>query len=413
METDVSSRSIRLMAEISPEGQSDSVIPIRWCVSREVVQELRDKGISSPHFLISVTNAGHELERRLVPLADEMVYLQFTRPGQNVVHATIVWHRYDNGDELKKAIFSLYGFDRRGYPQYSHEVLTYGKDGFTDFDEDIGRHPGQETLSVEVPAEMFAKEPPRWLKRFVGYFFDVNNVDQCHFRRRLILSILAIPLAVLWVIGKELVTVGSLIVLLVAGRREINFHPVLNPIRYAPDDTWQDVHSSFWFVKKNGDDRFDPVLAINPLFMVISGAVTYFVTMIWSQVSFNGDKAQEQHLDHLWTGTWWIWLIAFGTPLAIYFVISLGAGFVSVIKLATKTPVAEKTHNRWQQKREQQRREKLQQTKQATKVLYSTLEEMVCNGDRRADLKELPKERRTLRLRFQATKAKVCRPYAR
>lgn len=451
------SRPIQLTAEISPEGQASSTLPVRWCVSRETVKEFKEKGIK-PYLLLVVSNEKRETDRYLFPVTDEMAYVRFRRPGGNLIHATLVWEgrqdpkkiifgRDDEGrlkadvvktqqprvDAISKQIYELeveleglaYGYRRDevrkrieelGDEQY--EVRRTEPEIFgirRDFDS-IKRLDYEVELQVIVPEEMFAPEPPKWLKRFVGFFFKSKTVDQCHFRKKIIASV---PLALLYVpylIVKEVVILGSLVGLLFVGRRGINFRPAINPVHHTPEDTWRNVHSSFWFETKKERD-ISPLIVLNPIVTLISFMITGLTTIIWSETSFKGDKAQEQHFDHLWTGTWWIYLIGVLAPAAIgaviFLVWAVTAAIGFLIDGAARTSIADQAKRKLNEQRRTRRLEADRQAVEAKRAFYASLEALSCNGDRKADLKELPKERRTIRLRYQAVKAAVCKTYAR
>lgn len=459
------SQPIRLTADVSPEGQASSTIPVRWCVSRETVQEFKDKGIK-PRLLLVVSSDKRETDRYLVPVTDEMVYVRFRRPGRNLIHATLVWQkegyddpkkiffkRDDEGrfrteviatqrprvDAISKQIQELeveheslaYGYRRGKVMKRINELAAERSEarqtepeifGIRQDFNSIERLDYEEEMRVAVPDEMFAKEPPKWLKRFVGFFFKTKLVDQCHFRRQVIFSVLLAPLYMVYLMAKELVILGSLGVLLFAGRRRINFRPAINPVHHTPKDTWRNVHSMFWFETKRGE--LSPLATFNPLVIAISFIVTLFTTIIWSEASFKGDKAQGQHFDHLWGGTWWIYLIGVFAPAAIGVVISLvfllteGVailvnGVAMVTGEAKKTSVARQFLKKRRERRRTRQLESQRRALEAEKAFYAELETLSCNGDRKAGLKELPKERRTIYLRFQAVKAAVCRPYAK
>src|SRR3989344_8581295 len=163
--------AFQLLTSMPEGGVADSVIPLRWCVSRETSQELMERRVFNPHILIVVVNGDREVSRYLVPLTAEMRYVEFHKPGRNTVYATIVW-RYDgNVTELKKFFFR-----RTGGRYYRYDVFSeFDKTIPPEFDgcERIDYTAG---LDVVVPEDMFASEPPPWLKNYVEIFFRYRAV---------------------------------------------------------------------------------------------------------------------------------------------------------------------------------------------------------------------------------------------
>ncbi len=55
----------------------NSVVPIRWCISREIAKRIEDGNIKNPHLLLVISKDGREIDRHVVPLTDMMRFVQF------------------------------------------------------------------------------------------------------------------------------------------------------------------------------------------------------------------------------------------------------------------------------------------------------------------------------------------------
>ena len=88
---DRTEEALSLFVDQDEEGQVDSVVPIRWCISRATAEMIQRVEIENPQLVIVVENAGKEMDRYIVPLEALMCFIRFRRPGHNIVHATIMW----------------------------------------------------------------------------------------------------------------------------------------------------------------------------------------------------------------------------------------------------------------------------------------------------------------------------------
>ena len=79
-------------------------IPVRWCVTPELVKELEDNNIVDPHvLLVSATQKGQEMQRQLVPITELMTYVRFTKAGDQNLFGFIV-----DGAKGRKKLHNLY-----------------------------------------------------------------------------------------------------------------------------------------------------------------------------------------------------------------------------------------------------------------------------------------------------------------
>ncbi len=59
------------------------------------------------------------MDRYIVPLTSELCFVQFRRPGENVIHATIVWENDSTNGTVKKVFTARYDIGT-----YKATVLT-------------------------------------------------------------------------------------------------------------------------------------------------------------------------------------------------------------------------------------------------------------------------------------------------
>lgn len=157
-------------------------VPVRWCVTPSLVQQLENDGIIDPHILlISATTDMVEMQRQMVPLTELMTYVRFTRAGEMRLHGFIL-----DGKKGRKRLHSDYMKKTSG---------DYGTDVFFHYNnelhDDLPHEHDRTSVNVIIPEGVFGKEPNELVKWYVNYWHTSNKkiVDECHFRQRLILGV--------------------------------------------------------------------------------------------------------------------------------------------------------------------------------------------------------------------------------
>lgn len=215
-----------------------ATIPIRWCVHKITLHKLMSRGAKNPHILLEIVSENSVRFRKLAPLDQMVEYIQFRRPGENKIMATIVWTMDGKSKELWDCYMSRRGGD------YSNTVFTKSGDGVL---SDMKREECVEfaAMDVVVPHELFAKEPHAWEKQWVNFWFRAHSIDQCEYRKRRILAYTVQPLPVfVWLIMKLVVRFIAAVVLIIGlpiiGApqmiRKINFRTLIHPWIYDIDD---------------------------------------------------------------------------------------------------------------------------------------------------------------------------------
>ena len=432
---------IHLFIKQNAEGQVDATTPISWNVSQEIVQELEKKGAWNPCLLIGIANDGVEVGRYVVPLKNGMQYVQFTRPGKNVVYSTIIWTsssykedqpapallgstwqifdtHYPESDKVAAQIDAFYDrhgrdsevlsdetreevealFEQRRKIQQKEQEVVKGLGG--DYPNSLRRTEAHAEIAVNVPGEMFAQEPPRWMK-WLGNLWDWHTQprDQCQLRRRALMTGAALPFVGLVIalafIVMEVVLLTGTGVMLLFGMRDIDFSPIRHPFSGSPQRIWSGVSPSVFLYRRMERDgswhgyryeaRAVPFLLIYPpfmLFCIIAGAVTWYFDVF---------------------GT-----ILIGAAIAA----AVGVVFVAVVScinwIGPKISVA------FDDKKEQ-RKLKKEELEKSNPLSTQLAPFTALNGTTQPvkRLRDLPKEQRTVALRYQGLKAAVCKPFAK
>ncbi len=448
----------------------DSVVPVNWCVSPETIAKLgRDYGITDPQLLIvTVPESGGKGTRKLVPLDDLMTFIAFSRPGRNRVCAFIIGGAYAErirrhglwGDEHwgKVDVCDADGAllkdlsERNGFaPSQWHELselarqeaagepvelddgsnahvktmrklrvflAEHGTDSTDDqvFLGEIGRllkvdekeyagDPEEKpsvaqrlakakedfgkpilrteefaaAIDVDVPAELFAKQPPTWEQAWVNWMASEAPEDQCNYRRRRLWAYSGqIPVFLLIYLWRVLAALFYLM-LAVPG---VNFGPLLHPLRDSSSDIYANLREPF-YAKTIGE--YVPIL---PLFALTPMSVAVFGGLTWMLFEW-GDEGEMPLLD------WLLWSVPIVFGIILGLLMLLGVIVLCVMSVGGFKEWVRNRHARadWWSDEE-------------------TVEYLACRRDNPfLTVGDLPRRKRTFRLRFLDLKAKVCRPF--
>lgn len=346
------------------------VAPVSWCVSRDTLDELARRGIPDPQVLIVVApenNYEHRKEgRKVVPLKELMTYVEFRSPGPNRVFAIV----FGRSEARMKESF-LHKEDGR----WCTSILTHDGTAVHEGVSGSGGHVSSSApLRVEVPSECFATTP--FDAGWVNLLFTGRPENQCDFRRRRIFAYTVQPILALVVYLFRLLGV---LVYLLMGIRGIDFRPLTQPLTFDTGDIWKRADGSFVVPRVESPLRF-ACLAFSPI--IVLGALGIGL------LNYGGVSTAL--------------LFTAGTVVAVI-------GVIIVILLAMSGHAA--LLERWNDKNN------VQQMLAEGEVPWYLREadEISCAPGRgpRTGAGDVPRHLRTMRLRFEDLKAKVCRPFAR
>lgn len=444
---DIRQAAIELIVDQDEAGQVAATVPVRWKISPEMVQRLAEKGVK-PYMLLVVSANDYELDRYVLPLTAGMTYLQMRRPGINTIHATIVWQREgestvevavlekDNYGSYKFEIFGHYIpgvleltsrvellYEQLRSRNYDDEALSaeyrelrdkrstlYGEFkgvyGLIDHYTRIERTPEGDAIDVDVPQEMFAPDPS-WLMiklaTLYGQRFWTRSGwrDQCDLRRRATFTALTLPVAApiavvlcgiavfFWLIVK-LFAVLATGVLLFFGKRNLDYSVIYEWDNFELKDLWYDAKPSFWTYKKVQTEKFAwgpgtytdvTYEKRNPFFKYFNPPVivVYGVAYLITSKLLGGNPSVLTVVGY-----------------AVVFPALMGLGALMGGRMKNRRPSAPEPTVVPPEQRTRLERE------------LSSL-----TSDGHALVGDLPKGKRTIRLRYLHLKATVCKPFAR
>lgn len=423
---------LELKTQVESGGQEDATVMVRWCTKPLLAERIADEGALKPFVLLVVRpyqvadkvtgrrSYSDPTQTKLVPLVDEASYLSFSRPGLNEIFACVVYHPENKGKHELGGVFT------RSQAVYHQWVLDSGL-----FEYDGSFVPGQKRVvrgrtvykgialadsndhvDVDVSDKLFAKEYPKWVKLYLSKFSLDNAKNQCSMRKRVIALGLLSPLVFAFAYTRRLVlTIFGVIV----GLRRIRFQDYLHPLKTNAQDIIPVPTTSIWFRKSDGSLRspvFWPFNLITPLLL---GTVLWIVGTI--HVTRN-----EQIVGIIGWEWWQYYALAFAVHIAAAMVfLAVAVVVAAVILILSKilgTSISAaiskffsslardwRAERRFAREAEEQRR---------LEELEEQIAAMACgSGSSLATLSALPSEKRTVRLRAQEMKRKVCKPYAR
>jgi hypothetical protein len=364
---------------ISDNDVTNGNISVGWCLDKETFEYLK-KSCRNPQLVIIVVpneySDAKEL-RKVVPLKDVVTYVTFKCSGINKIMAYIS----ENGPESSRGRFLSKESSYLG-SVYSNTLL----DAYGNFYENLVNFKGtnisrvSNVLVVDVPKDCFAAEPAKWEKAWVNHFFRTKPFDQCEFRRRRVFAYtIQPPLISLSLIARFSFTLLAVL----TGARALNLKPLLHPLTYPLSEVAENLFSDgiiFW--QKSPDDLQNQSLSKILLFMVKRVALLLVMPIVSIPVLF---------------------LLYKGLLLSCLLALSKGIGIVTAMALVVCLVFGFGEIKKY-----------IGSLFDSKSLDYSDVEEqvLVCNGQPKIKLADLPADKRTIKLRFQDLKSKVCRPFS-
>lgn len=419
----------------SPDGASPTV-PVRWCISTDVVERLALNGVAKPYVLIVIcTDAGEqaeprylEVDRVMFPVSQMLAFVQFHRPGNHALFPVIVWTEHG-----KRPAY----LQRNSHHNFEHYV----------FDRESGKIVLSQTMSVHgksvglaIDEHFFAPEPPSWETWWVNLWFSDAPLDQCAFRRRRILAYTLQPFAVMaWIVLRTAICLFGTLLCLLFATRGLAFAPLLHPFQYKISDAWKDV--------TNWGTRYDSALILKKTltcqrdahkisghrrgcydwelrsFWFIWAAFTPIVLVIGGLIGGLYGYSHYENWQLIVPGMFLIpaSLAAVAGAVALAILLIGGVlGAVGPVLGFIFAPLGKwidkKLAEAEQRKKELESAPVVEKPKQIDTWLASRLRRdlaaVTCTGGQiRVAVDALPQEHRTFSLRFSAFKAKICKPY--
>lgn len=386
---------------IGKNESTGAVLPVRWCLTSEEVKKIAPR--KNVHVLFLVVNKGKEVDRYLVPVEQMMYYVEFTKPGKNILFATLVYQK--DLRELKKTVFKRNEDGKYIRDMYDEEKGRFFRQ-YKSFDDLLDLYETQ--VVIDVSPDFFAEQPSSLEWRWVNLWFETKPRNQCQFRRRRMLAYSIQPLIILLfvVIATIVRLFAALIWSLVMRRYGVNWGAIVHPFKNDTEDVWHEAKDEKSFIthEKNGEKRSEVMKAV--MFLTF-----YFVyppvTAIGVIVAIVGKT--------IFHSSWSWWMLFFAAPLIILVAaIIITLLIFGVIWLLEKLAIGD-TFSEWKEKmsaagyqKERQKRE-FEETRR-----FADLQILACpNESLVPKLGALPPEKQTIYLRFLDLKSRVCKPFAR
>lgn len=357
---------------------SSSVVPVSWCVDKELLKLLASTGIENPQLVICVSPAGHYHKskeiRYVVPLKDLMTYIEFRSPGKHRVWAFVsTQFRKDARREYLSRLDDILDCDGEEWSSWfwieNKNILKVSRT----------------YIEVEVPDGCFAPDPPQWEKDWINWLWSIDVDNQCEYRRLRIFAYTVQPIVFLInCIIRLLSFAGGLLI----GSKSLTLHYLRHPLATDLLDALSNFEGSH-FVRTPDPTFLDKGL-LGKFFVDVVRTIVYLLFMPILMIM-------------------WALLIKF---LGLHAVAVIASGLFASIVIALSVIFAGLTIANSAQKN-------MLKSKNNTTTEFWYLDKieqdlLVCNGQKKPlKVAELPSKHRTIKLRFIELKSKVCRPFRR
>jgi hypothetical protein len=364
---------------VSDADATTGSIPISWCIDDETFLYMKEEGAKAPYVIIYITPEEQPGKVYIVrvPFKRMMTYIPLKFKGKNRIFGRIKFddsgnycpkdiryadlepREYDNEDKTTNKIFVRDFEVGKDYKDDSDFLLFYSK-------TTAGTY-----LSINVPAECFAKEPPEWEKAWVNAMIKGQPFDQCEFRRRRLWAYSVQPLIALVLMIVR--AVPTLVAFLVAARG-FSLKYLFSPFAMDLDDTKEMFYDGYLFVR-SGKMKWFKKYYLLPLTPIFSFPIITLVILC-----LTGNIAA--------TNIGMVLLMIVGTLLSIGVLVLIACVIAYfIVSYLNKIPS-------WYDDQ-------------------SEIEAIVCDGSAvSTKISKLPQKKRTVYLRYQAMKNKVCKPFA-
>lgn len=373
-----------LELHVSNSEITDGSAVITWCVSELLLAELADQKIVNPQLVICVAPEGDAYSikkeyRTVVSLKELMTYINFRVPGPNKIWGFIHW---DSKRETQNKFLT------KTYGEFHTSILNYSGDNYSLFITDqekyrvgpLSKYKSSfiaSPLLVDVPKECFAAEPSDLEKSWVNHFHHERPTDQCEFRRRRLFAYTIQPVIMFL---NLLLRFTFLIMATLIGSRGWSLKYILHPLIYDLNSSGDVLKGGSIFIRNhNYDDNL---------------TLSHFVRTFWA--------LPFMPLVMIFFGLMWFfnafWIL--GVIISVLTIIFVTIAIEQNGALRLFYLFCDKVDG-WLNKDEE--------------MWYNEDEAslLVCNGEKKIrKFSDLPKQHRTLKLRFLDLKSRVCRPFS-
>lgn len=372
-----------LELHVADTNVTSGSINVSWCLTKEALLKLKELQLQDPYIVLCVAPCGAKYSfwkesRKAVPLRDMIAYLEFFAAGSNKIWGFLVRNKSSASRFLQKNdghyethILNDDGTEYRTW--HKRQICLIGEirhdhEGYDHIDDYTTASVAQ-PISISLPEGCFALEPAKWEKTWVNHFFRNKCVDQCDFRRR---RLFAYTLQPLMMIVNVLLRFLIFMFALLFGARKLSPKYLIHPFTYDLSDSFEMFGGGTIFLLRS------KYTVINFLTLVLMPYVLAMLFLVY-KVKF---------LSLCFMG------LMCGILIAIIISAAKNRGLFVLNWLENKL-VGGNNQIFWYTDEEEQNL-------------------ILCNGQNKPmRLSELPRHHRTIRLRFDDLKSKVCRPFSR
>lgn len=341
---------LTLHIEHDENGQVDASVLVRWCVSQDFLDDLKQRGFTRP-FIVLVARSIIERTRDgdtyldyrqdnvyVEELVKEARYVRFLRSGQHDIRVVVVNASSKRSRQflrdLEKNPRTIFRpvYEVRETPESEESDEIYDLEEYVegdwqpptsvveveedelkivDWDVDVGsigwlNFAKLSTFeNISVPAEMFAQEYPDRIKKIVRRFYPKKDKDECDFKKRALKCIfIRVPL---------ILTFGQLLKLICAaiaaffGLTSPYWEDMLKPIQGSVWGPLRDLDSigiSVWFLNRKNKFRGpNPIVVINPPVVFLPAALAFGLMQLWA---LSGNHGHSTRTYPGWWDTLWM-----------------------------------------------------------------------------------------------------------
>ena len=383
-----------LEIKILDHSTDSGAIPISWCIDKKKMQwisrnhnlkNIKVYIISAPLTPNKRGNKNFEW-RGVASLTDMIAFVTFYKPGPNRIFVSVL----DRSREDKTWTDSFLSKNREclayGDQECNGELIPIKYNHYDDCSL-----VKVATFDVDVPEECFAKLPPKWLQSWCDLLFPISKVkDQCAFRRRMIFAFTVQPIIVALLstfiifallLGWICQLIGALACLSVSCKN-INWKPLFKPFNifsstFNQESVFKNINGYHFAIF----DKFGNFAPYNIFLCSI------FPTLILTGIFYLFAIDLIVRIPILF-----IMLLMVLTTFILCSLGCIGIGILNYFDGLIVKPIKPKTAK----------------TKEYE---YKESELLSCGKLNIQSVRDLPRRKRTLKLKFKDTKAKVCRPF--
>ena len=364
---------------ISDKDITSGAIPISWCVDHETINEIvQEIGTKNPVLLVVTSSldnySSRKEERQIMHLSDLMAYVSFKSPGKNRISVFIL-KNCKNLKEGKSVYLSRWSrdFESNIFDSEGQDLTPYFKDCIIQ----------SASFDVDVPMKAFAKSPSEWEKKWVLWLIRDKGVDQCDFRRKRLFAYGVQPF-----IFTVMMVIRTLFLALSAGLllRSFTLKFWLSPLTYSMEDSMEVLSE-------------EPIVFMNlKKYRPYAKSFTAFIrNMVVCVVEKSGLLLTPIIFIPIVLGLIYQPNLRMVLPVLLGFAIAIPVTIIVVAFIANRVmnlvEIEEKVAD----------------------LSQDDLLQVVCDPTRvnkPPSISNLPRNKRTVKLRFQDLKSKVCRPFA-